>query len=147
MLIENVDAIGLQTLQAGIGHRLDMLGPAVGAATAIARLKVDVEAELCGNQHMVPNGLDRLADELLIDERTVGFSRVEQGHTAIMGGADEFDHLLVVSWRAVSRTHAHAAKAERGYFQCSKFAGLHCSLQPIERAVQHRDRSFQNGCG
>lgn len=46
MLVEQVDAIGLEAPEATFRCGLDVLGPAVGAAAAPARLRVDVEAEL-----------------------------------------------------------------------------------------------------
>lgn len=83
-----------------------MLRTAIGAAIARTSCKVDVEAELGGDDNLVADRRGRLADQFLIDERTIGFGRVEEGNAAIMSGADQFDHLLFVCRRAVGRTHA-----------------------------------------
>ena len=86
VLIEQIDVIGPQTFQAGVGHRFDMLGPAIGATAALPGLKIDVEAELCGNHHFVADGLERFADQLFVRERPVGFGRVEHRHAKVIGG-------------------------------------------------------------
>lgn len=109
-----------------------MLGPAVGAEAALAGLRVDVEAELGGDDHLAADRLQRLADQFLVGEGTVGLGGVEQGDAAVVGGMDELDHLLLVGGRAVHGGHAHAAQAEGGDFQVvSEFAGFHavCSIR------------------
>jgi hypothetical protein len=45
VLIEKIDDICLKPLQRSFRDRLDMLRPAVDAAAARARLRIDVEAE------------------------------------------------------------------------------------------------------
>ena len=117
MLIEQIDAIGSQALEAGLRDGLDVLGPAICSSAAFAGLEVDVEAELGGDDHLVANRFERLANKLLIDERAVGFGRVEQCHAAVEGRADELDHLLLVGGRAVEGAHAHAAEAKSGNFE------------------------------
>ena len=86
VLIEEIDVIGPQTLQASVGHPLDMLGPAIGSATALASLKIDVEAELCGNHHLVADRLERLAHQFFIRKRAIGFGRIEVRHATVVGG-------------------------------------------------------------
>src|SRR6266496_6620057 len=76
VLIEEIDAIGPQTLQASVRHKLDMLGPAIGPATALPALKIDVEAELCGNHYFLADRLERLAHQLFVCERPISFSRI-----------------------------------------------------------------------
>ena len=78
MLVKEVDAVGLQPLEARLGDALDVLGPAVGAAAARTGLKIDVKAELGGDDDLVANRRERLADEFLVGERAVGLRRVEQ---------------------------------------------------------------------
>ncbi len=48
MLIEEIDAICAQTLQASVCHRLYVLRPAIGAAAPLAGIEVHVEGELGG---------------------------------------------------------------------------------------------------
>ena len=73
------------------------------------------------------NGAERLADELLVRERAVGFGGVEERHAAFDGGPHERDHLLPVHRRAVREAHSHAAEPEGRHFQIAlaKCARLH----------------------
>jgi hypothetical protein len=61
VLVEEIDVIGPQTFQGSVGNSLDVLGPTVGSCTAFAGVKIDVEAELCGNHNLVADWLERLA--------------------------------------------------------------------------------------
>jgi hypothetical protein len=117
VLIEEIDVIGPQTLQACVCHKLDMLGPAIGPASARARFKIDVEAKLCGNYYLVADRLERLAHQFFIHERSIGFGSIEMGDAKVMGGANQLDHRALVGCWAISGTHSHAAQAERRYFQ------------------------------
>ena len=127
MLIEEIDVIGPQTLQASVGHRFDVLGPAIRPATARARLKIDVEAELCGNRHLVADRLERLAHQLFICKRPIGFSRIEMGDAKVVCGSNQLDHLALVGCRAIGRAHAHAAEAKSRDFEIlSERTFLHC---------------------
>jgi hypothetical protein len=63
VLIEQVDRVGAQSAQRGIGDALDLLGAAVerdGAAV------FDAPPELRGDDHLVPHRRERLADEFLV---------------------------------------------------------------------------------
>ena len=88
-----------------------MLGAAVRSAAASPCFNVDVETELRGNDHFVADGLECLAYQLFVGERTVSFSSVEKGDAKIMSGANQLDHLPLVCWRPIGRTHAHATEA------------------------------------
>ncbi len=112
MLVEQVDAVGLQALERSLRHRLDALGTAVGAAPARARLQVDVEAELGGDDDLIADRLESFADQLLVRERTVGLGGVEECDAAIMRVVDELDHLGLVRRRTIDARHAHAAQAK-----------------------------------
>jgi hypothetical protein len=52
MLVEEVDDVGFKPLQRGVCNLLDMLGPAVHA-DLLARLGIDLEAELGGDYHLI----------------------------------------------------------------------------------------------
>jgi len=73
---------------------------------------VAAEAEFGGDDHLVADGGQRFADQLFVDERAIDFGRVEEGHAALDGVADEGDHLLPVAGRAIALAHAHAAQAD-----------------------------------
>ena len=57
MLVEQVDAVGAQTPQLGLDHLPDVFGPAVRSTAALARLRIDVEAELGGDDDAVADAL------------------------------------------------------------------------------------------
>ena len=75
VLIEQVDMVGPQALQRSLDHLADMLGPAIEPDHLA--LLVDLEAELRADQNLVANRLQRLANQLLVDERTVALCGVE----------------------------------------------------------------------
>lgn len=104
-----------------------MLGAAVGAAAALAGLEVDVETELGGYHHLAADGLERLAEQLFVGEGAIGFGGIEMGNAAVMGGANQLDHLALVGCRTIGRAHAHAAEADGGDFEVvvAEFAFLH----------------------
>ena len=141
MLVKNVDAVGFQTLEARLCDAFDVLGLAVGAAVARTGLKIDVKAELGGDDDLVANWRERLADEFLVGERAVGFRRVKQAHAAIVGGADQLDHLGLVGGWPVGGAHAHASEAEGGNLQAPKCSGFHKGL-PCHCCVALRLSSF-----
>jgi hypothetical protein len=68
---KQIDRLDPQALERGLRDRLDVLGAAVQPASALRRLRVEVEAELGGNRHLAFEGRKRLADELLVDERAI----------------------------------------------------------------------------
>lgn len=109
MLVEEVDDVGPETLQRCFGHLLDVLGPAVKALPRRGAAGAHVEAELGGDDDPVANGLERLPDQLLVDEGSVDFGRIEERDAKIHCRADHVDHLGALRWRPVGHAHAHAA--------------------------------------
>ena len=91
VLIEEVDDVGPQPLQRRLGDLADVLRPTVHAALAARR--VELETELGGDDDLVAYRRERLADDLLVLVRPIGFSGVEEGDAAIDGGADQLDRL------------------------------------------------------
>ena len=65
-----------------------MLGAAVGAAASFAGRQIDIETELRGDHDLVADRLERLSDQFLIEEWTVGLRSVEQRDAAFMRGTD-----------------------------------------------------------
>ena len=82
VLVEEVDVVGPQPLERGLGDLLDVLGAAVHAALPGLDPGLEVEAELGGDHDLLAYGLERLAHELLVGERAVGLGRVEERHAA-----------------------------------------------------------------
>src|SRR5439155_10196500 len=107
---------------------LDVRRPAIHAALLAG---FELEPELRRNDRAIAERRERFADELLVRERAVRFSRVEERDAAIEGRSNEGDHLLRVVRRTVAEAHAYAAEAQRRNLQAalSKSARLHRILQ------------------
>src|ERR1051326_147860 len=101
--------ISPQTLQSGVGHLLDVPGPAVRSTPPGSRLKIDVEAELGGDRHLVADRVERLAYQFFIYEWTIGFGRIEVRHAKPVCGPDQLDHLALIGSGTIGGAHAHAA--------------------------------------
>ena len=76
-------------------------GRLLGPPAALSGLRVDVEAELRGDDHLVARGLQGFADDAFGLERAVDLGGVEERHALVDGGADERDHVGAVGHRTV----------------------------------------------
>ncbi len=123
VLVEKVDPVGPQARQRRVRHGPDAFGPTVLAEPGTALLK----AELGGDHHLVADGLQRLADHLLVDERAIGLGGVEEGDAPLEGCADQPDRVLLLLGRPVAEAQAHAAQADGRDFEptASECALLH----------------------
>jgi hypothetical protein len=65
MLVEEVDGLDTQPLQPRVAHLADVLGPTIEARLLLS-LRVDIEAELCRNHHLVSERSKRFTDHFLI---------------------------------------------------------------------------------
>ena len=113
MLVEQVDAVGLEPLERRVGDGADTLRPAVHARRGIPVL----ETELACDHDLVAERSHRLADQLLIREWTVGLGAVKERHAALEGLADQRDRCLLLQRGAVTEAQAHATEAECGDFE------------------------------
>src|SRR5579864_2213851 len=120
MLIEEIDAVRPETLQAPVHHSLDVIGPAVQTAPV-----GEVEAELCCDLHLVAERFERAADYGFAHVRAVYFSRVEKRHSVAVRRTDDLDGVVDGDCWAVVCGQVHAAKSELRYFQRSKLSRLH----------------------
>jgi hypothetical protein len=68
MLVEQVDRLGAEPPQRPVDRPSDRLRPARQAG--LLALLVERESELRGDDDVLPEGRERLADELLVDERS-----------------------------------------------------------------------------
>ncbi|MNV66056.1 hypothetical protein D3C71_1587900 [compost metagenome] len=123
MLVEQIDAVGLQPRQAGLGHRADTLGATVQARIGMAIL----EAELGGDHELVAERGQRLAEQFLVEERPIGFGGIEEGHALLDRGAQQRDRLAAVGRRTIAIAQPHAAQPEGGNPQAAaaQFTCLH----------------------
>ena len=79
MLVEEVDAVGLEPRERGFSHLADVRGTAVEACLFAV---LEFEAELGRNRHLIAERAQRLADQFFVRERPVRFGRVEERHAA-----------------------------------------------------------------
>ena len=123
VLVEKVDDVGAQALERLVTNLPDALGPAVEPVGRDAVL----EAELGGDDHLVSHRFECLAHDLLVEAWTVSLSRIEEGHPALDGGADERDGLMPVGGGPVAEAQAHATETEGGDFEATsaKHSFLH----------------------
>src|SRR5215471_10143581 len=81
----------------------------------LAALAVEGEPELGGDDNLVAQGGERLADEFLVDIRAVDLGGVEERDTQVDRGSQQADHLAAVARvGAEALAHAHAAEPESG---------------------------------
>ncbi|MCY1376511.1 hypothetical protein D9M69_640050 [compost metagenome] len=111
VLVKEIDAICLQTLQCRVCHSFDMIRPTVSAAAARARFEVYIEAELGGDYYLVTNWLQRFTEQRLIGERPIGFGSVEHRDPTVMRSVDELNHIALFGARSINSRHTHAAEA------------------------------------
>ena len=67
---------------------------------AACRSRIELEAELGGDHHLVAEGRQGLAHQFFVGERTVHFRGVEEGDAAFDGRPNQRDLLLLVDGRA-----------------------------------------------
>src|SRR5262245_37533173 len=94
-----------------MSHGADILRATVQARSRLA-VCIDGKTELGGNRDLALERLERLADQLLIDEGAIDLGGVEEGDTAFDRGTHERDALLTVGRRPVGNAHAHAAQPQ-----------------------------------
>ena len=101
---------------------------------------IDVEAELGGDLDPVTDGLERLADDLLVGEGAVDLGGVEKGDAPIDRRPDQFDGVGVAQRVAVAEIEPHAAEADRRDFEAAlaQNACLHGPFLPL-RQVSRRE--------
>src|ERR1700720_318682 len=107
MLIEEIDVVGLQSLERGFGHVLDVVGPAIGPALLVT---LELEPKLGRNHHLITHGCERFAQKFFVFERAVSFGGIEECNTAFYGRSDQRDRLLLIGGWTVTIAKAHTAK-------------------------------------
>ena len=111
MLVVEVDPVGAEPLQ----RTLDSGADAGGAAVELALPATGVRdhAELGGEHDVVASVLDGLADEFLVDVRTVDLRGVDEVHPEIQRSVDGSDRFgVVASGSGEGEGHSHGAQAD-----------------------------------
>ncbi|KAG0770713.1 hypothetical protein G6F57_014703 [Rhizopus arrhizus] len=131
VLVEQIDMVGAQALEAGLGHRTDVLRAAVQAGIDTRIL----EAELGGDHQPVAVRRQRLAEQIFIGVRAVHLGGVEEGHATFNGGVQQGDALAALDRLAIAMAQAHAAQAQGGNLQAAaaEFTCLHRRAPEGER--------------
>jgi len=89
MLVEKIDHVNLQSLQRGVRHLPDVIGPAVD--TIAGAVRIDAKPKLGGNHYLIAARRERFSDQYFVGERTIRLSSVKQCDAALDSGANDFD--------------------------------------------------------
>jgi hypothetical protein len=111
VLVEQVDALHAQPTQRVLDGCLDVLRLAVQPGGAAA---VEGEPEFGGDDNLLTQRSQGLADKLFVAERAIDLSSVKESDAEIDGGTDEGDAVLLADCRAVGVAESHAAQPDRG---------------------------------
>src|SRR6185369_16464485 len=110
MLIKEIDAVSLQSLQRRLRNFLHMLRPAI--STNLLAALAESKTELRCNYNFIAKGSDRLADHFFVRERPVSFGGIEEGDAAFERRANEFDCFLFISGRSIAVAQTHTAQSQ-----------------------------------
>ena len=105
----------------------------VRVAVDLPRLRVSrvqADAELAGQEHLVAAAGNRATDQHLVGVRAIHIGGVEQGHATVQRVPDDGNAVIVTAAAAVVRAHAHAPQAEGGHGGAggAESTGLHVDL-------------------
>ena len=107
-----------------------------------ARLRIDVPAELGGDDHLVPERRDTFAQDPLDLVRPVGLGGVEEGDTMVEGRPDDVEHLGPAGdRRLVGAAHVLDAEADARDLQRAQ------PSSPGRRRRRLAPRPCRLGCG
>ena len=110
VLVVEVDHLDAEALEGGLAGLLHVVGPAVHAVRPARVLRL---AELGGEEDLVADALQRLADHRLVVAPAIHVGAVEMRDAEIDGVADQLDGLRVVRV-AIDAGERHAAEADGG---------------------------------
>jgi hypothetical protein len=131
MLVEQVDALDLQSLEHRLDHRTDVLGPAVEPLPSAVRAN---QPNLWRSPPVVPGGA--LRRPVLVVERTVDLGRIEQCHATLDCRADEAI-ICCLSGRAVAGARPCSQGRAETQVALARCTCLHYRL--LRRPIWHAD--------
>jgi len=82
VLIVQVNRLDPEPFERTLGALLDVLGPAIHKLLPAG---IDLDPELGGDHHLPADGSQGFADEGLVAEGAVHFSRIKERHAAVDG--------------------------------------------------------------
>jgi len=133
VLIQQVDRGHLQAGEHRVNNLTNVLGPAVDAIPRAIR--IDPEPKLGRDHDTVAERRQRFAHEFFVRERAIGLRRVEEGHPALEGGANDPDGFLPVGGGTIHGLQAHAPVAQGRDFN----SAVSESAFPLHRGSSLRD--------
>lgn len=126
--IIKIDLFYAQAPQAAFHRAPDILGPAADAARRRIR-RIAQDAELGGQEHLLPFALDRFPHQLLVGVRAIHVGGVEQRDTQLQRPVQRGDGFLPIGAGGVEVAHAHASQPQGGDEGAvrTQFTLLHCA--------------------
>src|SRR5688500_13706390 len=88
-------------------------------------LRRDVEPELGGDDNLIADRSERVADHLLAEERPVDFGGIKKSDASVMGGPDHPNRLLPAERLIVHPCYFYAAEAKGRDLQPSELPRFH----------------------
>src|SRR5215211_2640451 len=113
VLVKQVDPVCPQPTKRCLGDLLNMLGPAVERRGLLDAFNVDVPTKFCRDHDLITERLDRLADDLFINPRSVNLRCVEESDSALICRTYQLDAVFLVEAGPKPEADAHASEAER----------------------------------
>src|SRR5262245_27067556 len=116
MLIEEIDAVGVEALQRSLGHVTDVRGATVQSGLLAV---LEFERELRRNHDLVAYRSKCFANECFVRERSVGLGGVEERDSTFECRPNHRDAVVAVCRAAIAGAEAHAAEAECRHFEAA----------------------------
>src|SRR5258707_10662584 len=108
--------MGSESGERGFSNFLDVFWSTVHADGPTA-LRIEFESKLCGDYYLFAVHKKRFTHELLVRERAINFSGVEECHPTLYCLANQQNHLLFIFRGSVPKAHPHAAESNCRNFQ------------------------------
>ena len=143
VLVVEIDILGLQAFQRGFKRVPESFPAEFSLRNFLAGQENG--HELCRQDHVIPNGLQRLAHQLFIGIGRIHFGCVEQGAAVfVIGFAHKPDGFPFGGHSAVAVAEAHAAHADGRYFQAafSQPSFFHDLFSPVFRVMSAMRTAF-----
>ena len=117
VLIKEVNGVGPKTLERPLDDLLDMVRTAVKGCPLAVIVRIGLETELGGDDHVFAEGRKCFADDLFVDVRAVDLGSVEERDATLDRGADELNSLRFFCCGAKAEAQAHASETKCRYFK------------------------------
>src|SRR5258708_9928411 len=108
VLIQQVNVIGLESLERAFDGLTDILRPArCFGADLLAVL--ETKAKFGGDDYLVAPALERPAEQLLVGQGTIALARIEEGASALAGPVQARHHVMLIP-RTIALPHKHTPR-------------------------------------